>query len=622
MGGSIYLKEGTYNIAGIIDIATAYSVHIFGAGHATVLKRMFNATSSTVVNHGVIRGNNNNLRLAVSNLRIDGNNGSYSSAYNAGISIDKAISFLCSSVYFLNCAEGVYVDHAYENASESPSVIVDTCVFDTCTRGARVYACNVIVSNNRMWKCGRGLYASGYKNKALVKGNSVVNGTGDFAISVNSEIDSNFVVVDNYIRGQSGYGIYVDDSFTGTISNNSIESTVDHGIYLYRADNFVKVSGNTIVNAGGSGIRTYFGTVDLEITDNIISDCVGTGVYINTGVCLVSNNIIKNGDSNGIYSDCGNSWIKDNVIYGNASNGILMYGNNNGEYNKISGNSIFGNSLDGIYIGNMTDCRVDITDNSIKGNGVYAINIYLIGYSTTASISNNRISGNASYALFRFLGDFYATIKNNIYSLPYSSLLSVSSANRNRYIFDDNMNADPALAGTRILAASSGACIGFATDELTSIDHVITVAPNATTNPIATSWDTWSLPELKSGIASVSDDKKRSSVGNIGALKLIEFDWKYNEAEPEIAKEDIGTATEMAIRQGWEKRKAGWDRQKNKVKSWSADITDPSFPAELGSYNAEGKLTGINNTAVIWRLVGAVQELQAEVERLKSGGKK
>jgi hypothetical protein len=102
----------------------------------------------------------------------------------------------------------------------------------------------------------------------------------------------------------------------------------------------------------------------------------------------------------------------------------------------------------------------------------------------------------------------------------------------------------------------------------------------------------------------------------------VEFDWQYPETEPSIAEEDIGAATESTIRDNWLKRKSQWERQKNKVKSWSADITDPSFPAELGSYNAEGKLTGINNTAVIWRLVGAVQELQQEIERLKSSGKK
>jgi hypothetical protein len=600
VGGSIYLKEGTYNIASPVSVTTSIAVRIYGAGWGTVLSRQWNGSSG----NGMIESNNNSAEVFIDHLMFNGNSNTHVYSSNAGIYLRSAAFLRVDSVKFSKNGNGVR-----EYASYDPVSITNSHFYDCI--GSAIFsetAGNTVVAGNHIENCGSGIKVLKPNDRRSIITDNVIISCGSSATSYGISSNTNGIVSRNYIRNQTGRGIECSSGEDFVIENNVILYPSSYGIFVNTSMYITKIANNYVAYGGSYGIYLYYSSRNAYVVNNWVSECTSAGLRIDNCSVYDENYIFGNRLENNAYGiyyykSSGKWSIKDNQIINSAGAGTFFS-------QPVSTSDIF------------------MENNNISYNGGSAVGGYIYNGVANLHIEGNRMMSNASGPVVdvtkssSFPAWETSTVKvlRNTYTPSYApyDLLSTTLYDYNCV---ESGNIDPALAGTRILAASSGACIGFATDELTSIDHVITVAPNATTNPIATSWDTWSLPELKSGIAGVSEDKKRSSVGNIGALKLIEFDWKYNEAEPEIAKEDIGTATETIIRQGWEKRKAGWERQKNKVKSWSADITDPSFPAELGSYNAEGKLTGINNTAVIWRLVGAVQELQAEVERLKFGGK-
>lgn len=610
IGGSIYLMSGTYNIASTISVTSTVEITMRGDGKASILKRAFASSDQRVHAVMLVHGSPGKTRISLDSLAFDGvssvytsntstliyfgysgNPGNihnchfYNTYYGIALGDGSAKNFAITSSVFTSCVYGIDMHGGTSNSN----IEISNNNFESCTNGIFcVYGGNTIIASNGFLNCVESIDFNSFRGTGVISNNVVVGNTGTYAIQAG---------------GSSG-------SFGKIVSNNNIYAPSGKGIRITDGD-CALVTGNRVINPGDDGIVVDLGAHNTTVDSNLISGAVDEGILVyNCQNAVVKNNSVYSSGGTGIYFD---------AVSATGTRIVLC-----------TGNLITGGSDSGIYLTNTSSTTYYIEHNTIRSNQINQISIRArFSDSPTVHIKNNSLFGTDAEEALVSLEMFYASgnpstyLGGNTCSGLYSDIATSETYSGNSWeIYHTNSTTDNGGVGNVIIASSSStACIGFATDELTSIDHVITVAPDATTNPIATSWDTWSLPELKSGIASVSDDKKRSSVGNIGALKLIEYDWKYNEPEPVIAKEDIGTATETIIRQGWEKRKVGWERQKNKVKSWSADITDPSFPADLGSYNAEGKLTGINNTAVIWRLVGAVQELQAEVERLKFGGK-
>lgn len=90
------------------------------------------------------------------------------------------------------------------------------------------------------------------------------------------------------------------------VSGNAIDGvtggTSGHGIDMSRST-YVNVTGNTIANVGGAGIR-FVGTCNqVQVTNNIISDVGDAGVQVtNSNNCVVSDNVVHNPAKNGIYS--------------------------------------------------------------------------------------------------------------------------------------------------------------------------------------------------------------------------------------------------------------------------------------------------------------------------------
>ncbi len=199
-------------------------------------------------------------------------------------------------------------------------------------------------------------------------------------------------ITKNIIKDSSSYGIEGQYNASPIISENTISSNHDRGIYYCNGPII-----NNIITYNQGGLAYCCGVLNDNIITNNITNDDGAGLLECNGV--ISNNIISN-----------NGPI-DNSIYG----GGLAYCSGEILYNIISNNSA--HSGGGLY-----QCEATLHHNIISGNKadedggcIYAIN-------TNMLIFNNVIvgnySGNRGGALFRCE---HALLYNNIIAFNEAS---------------------------------------------------------------------------------------------------------------------------------------------------------------------------------------------------------
>ena len=214
-GGEIVILDGTYNIAAKIDV-TKDNVSIVGNGDATILKRMFNSSTTEGVITLISRSG-----CKIANLQIDGNKGSYTSVNNNGI---------------------------YLYSSSSNTVTGNTC-------------------NNNSY----GIFLSNSSNNNAVTGNNC-NNNNSYGICLNS-LSNNNTVTGNTCNSND-YGIFLSNSSNNTVTGNNCNNN-SSGIYLYLTSSNNTVTGNTCYN-NSSGIYLYSSSSNNTVTGNT---CIrGTGL--------------------------------------------------------------------------------------------------------------------------------------------------------------------------------------------------------------------------------------------------------------------------------------------------------------------------------------------------------
>jgi len=161
-------------------------------------------------------------------------------------------------------------------------------------------------------------------------------------------------------------GIKLEDTNNGTLTNNNCSNNVGNGIYL---DNSYSntVSGNT-VNNNFLGIYLY--ECDYNIVSGNIANDNDYGIYIEiSNDNTISGNTANENSQDGLYSYfCGYNNITENTANNNDANGIYFDGDD--KYNVISGNTLSDNKY-GINIGNSDNNT--IYGNFFLTNGIHAM---------------------------------------------------------------------------------------------------------------------------------------------------------------------------------------------------------------------------------------------------------
>ena len=201
------------------------------------------------------------------------------------------------------------------------------------------------------------------------------------------------IINHNVIENVENHGIYLENSsvlnvsnneistvqqcgiygryFTGTINENTIDDTQEHGIRVIDSEQ-VDLIENNILNSVYSGISLR-DNVYVSANMNTIQKAGMNGIAIESCKKLkVEGNTISEIESNGVYVKTSDVELKENIIT-NTLNGIRIVDLSNA---NVSKNTITDSTAVGISVDN--NLQISIMNNEIsnaKRNAIYAINI-------------------------------------------------------------------------------------------------------------------------------------------------------------------------------------------------------------------------------------------------------
>lgn len=269
-----------------------------------------------------------------------------------------------------------YFEDAYDNSTGygmSWGAASQDCITENCSF---LYVRHSLSTNNPTAN-------PGIVRRIKFIGNTVTNsaqatgGSGGDAIDTHGAAED-IEILNNTCIGSTSQGINVECR-SATIIGNTIINSVGNGIAFHnesdRSGRCI-VSNNRVIRSNGSaGIYVFQGTrgttaknVATIITDNLVEDVNGLGIYLNrtnadnTGVTLSGNNVYgSSGDAIQVYY-CDNISISNNVVRNPATLAMdIRYSN----YFTASGNDLYSNLTTGdMFL--IEDC----TGFSVTGNTV------------------------------------------------------------------------------------------------------------------------------------------------------------------------------------------------------------------------------------------------------------
>ena len=182
-----------------------------------------------------------------------------------------------------------------------------------------------------------------------------------------------------------------------------VNDEIVFGALYIRGGNGSVIRGNTITNCSGRGIWLRDNYHDVVIEDNTVTNNKEEGVYSGASVggvyvyvdrYIILNNKILNNSEIGlsIFGGINDSTIKNNEVANNGDHAIYIIwgGLPVGRGNIISGNTVYNNSGQGLYLSVMSDST--ITENNVSDNGGWGIQV---DGGKNNTLSNNSCSGNS-----------------------------------------------------------------------------------------------------------------------------------------------------------------------------------------------------------------------------------
>lgn len=363
-GGSVYLAEGTYNIAApvVIDkVGTTLS----GSGSGTVLLRQYDGLDST---DGVVTLMANDL--IVEKLKIDGNKSLYTSGNNNGIISSSMRSNITISGTTVTNGGGTGILTQWNvlggNGYGKRWNINDNIITANNNSGiaitrAQSSITNNYVSNNTQDGITTTL-CEALPETSLISHNHVLsNGnTGITTTCVST-------VVTNNITASNLYGIWVSSQYA-TVSSNSIRTNQtgirvggvgdvnimnnnfadNTGLVIYIQAPKVRIESNTIsIPSGASGFTMNNERDDIVVSDNTVHNySINNVVPIKGDNSVVTSNrfvsLTGSGNAIALTSTANNTHISDNVLTGYSTTGIEDLGTGTTYSNQLdaSGNLV------------------------------------------------------------------------------------------------------------------------------------------------------------------------------------------------------------------------------------------------------------------------------------------
>ncbi len=253
-GGEVLILDGIYSIAAAISMSKE-KVKLSGNGNATILKRMWDSTTSAFA--GVISIISE--WCIVSDIYVDGNGVTFKGSSNHNIHITASNNIIIGNTCVNAQGNGI-------NGSDVKNIIIENNV---CTKNrdgiANYRVASNIISGNVCTGNTYGISLSGFSNNNTIYGN--ITNSNSYGIYVIQSSDNSFS--GNLCNDNPYYaGICLFSSSSNTVSGNTCnKNTV--GIHL-RASSNNTITGNTCIRGTGTSgdYASNKYTIRLEGTEN------------------------------------------------------------------------------------------------------------------------------------------------------------------------------------------------------------------------------------------------------------------------------------------------------------------------------------------------------------------
>ncbi|MCR4305478.1 MAG: right-handed parallel beta-helix repeat-containing protein [Candidatus Daviesbacteria bacterium] len=257
-GGKVYVKEGTYDIAVMLEQGA--NVALVGSGWGTIL------TTSVVLDafvHNLGGLTTTNQNTSIENIQFDGNSKSES-----GIWWESVWDSKVRKCYLHDMGGVVGVSAAIIFAGHQ-NIIEENLIKDTIGILSGIWYTNSAshdnkILNNTIINAYRGIMSDDFPYNNLVQGNSIEDSRNHGILIVG---DTSVRVIGNQVSDGAASGIFFGNAENIVVANNTVSGNAHYGIYA--ADNptdpgtnYGTIIGNTSKNNGqtigyGSGIQVY-----------------------------------------------------------------------------------------------------------------------------------------------------------------------------------------------------------------------------------------------------------------------------------------------------------------------------------------------------------------------------
>lgn len=393
-GGTVFLKEGTYNTTVRIDIPS--NITLEGEDKNSTIIKMAAATNLTVLKSST----EGNSHITIRNLTIDQNGANQSSA-GGGFSADKIDDLTVENCIFKTS----YVFNLIIT-SGSGTALTGTLTFtnadSTVTGSSTLFTTELAVGRIIKTNGGKFCRVASIASNTSLELDRAFEYTTESGVAATSYTGNQRIrIINNEFRGSRttdnvGLGILVDGLVTGNQSHDS------GGGYGFGPDHcfYTKFIGNACYNNDNDGIGMETCSYCEVIGNTCYGSVSGNGIRLLSGSYrnLIANNICRK-NVNGInvtYNSASFGKPDENTIIGNtcelnSSHGIRIGG---AARTQVNSNRCMNNDQNGIVTVTDTSIVPDLTqivgnncydnqDSKTQDRGIYILN------STNALVDGN-----------------------------------------------------------------------------------------------------------------------------------------------------------------------------------------------------------------------------------------
>jgi parallel beta-helix repeat protein len=408
-GGVVVIPEGTYMINAVTDIRDNPTTGGIVIPSNTILfispKAVLKAITNDSEQYGIVRvKDSENVRICGGGT-IQGERTTHTGVggeFGHGVMINGAHNVVIEDLTIKDCwGDGIFFGAGTGSLGSPPvNVTAQNVLIDNVRRNGisviygeriKIENCEIKNTNGTPPSCAIDLepefVSMGYTIQGISINNCNFIDNDNDGILAFPEVYN--LLVSGCLSKGNNRGIVLFGTKGGKLVGNSCKENTLSGIHLEGCIG-VSVTANETVLNGENGISVIGSSEKNTITANVSSSNTGSGIYVGgSSKNIISSNITRSNVQQGIHLfQSLNNVVNCNLVSENTQNGIRVFSTSTG--NKISGNSVFQNGLNGIAndtCGETSILENDCYENSQTTNSTYH-NIYVLESADCSVIGN------------------------------------------------------------------------------------------------------------------------------------------------------------------------------------------------------------------------------------------